>query len=132
MKQKITLQNIDKPKNRKSKNEVEWVCTSLGLVKGRDTENISFKIMYELLNLFSNEDLISTNKISKSLKIDPSNVNHHIRKLTESGIILREKRKIKLRGGSLSAAIEEIKRDSETIFNKLLETSKKIDKSFNL
>lgn len=132
MKQRIILQNIDKPKNKGQKNEIEWVCTSLGLVNGRDTKNVSFKIIYKLLRLFSNEDSISTNELSKQIGIDPPSINHHIRKLTESGIVLREKKKIKLRGGSLSSAIEEIQRDSEKLFDRLLETSKKIDKSLNL
>lgn len=132
MKQKIIIQEIDKPRTDKVKDEVKWVCDSLGLMSGRDTKNISFKIMYELLELFSEERLISTEEVSESLKIESPTVNHHIRSLMESGIIFREKRKIALRGGSLSAAIEEMKRDSDMMFSKLLEVSKKIDEEFDL
>lgn len=88
--------------------------------------------MYELLDLFSEEKLVPTEEIASSLKIEPPRVNHHIRTMMESGILFREKRKIALRGGSLSAAIEEIKKDSERIFNRLLEVSKKLDEKFNL
>lgn len=132
IKQKITIQNIDFPKNKKIKDEVKWICDSLGLIRGRDTENISFKIMYELLELFSKNNLVSTEDLARELKIENYTVNHHIRSLVESGIIFREKRKIALRGGSLSAAIEEMKRDSDLMFDRLLEVSKKIDKAFEL
>jgi predicted transcriptional regulator len=132
IKQRITIQNIDKPKNNKLKEDVKWICNSLGLIKGRDVENVSFRVMYELLELFSKENLISTEKISKILKIESYRINHHIRRLMESGIVFREKRKIALRGGSLSAAIEEVRRDSEIMFSRLKEVSKKIDGVFKL
>jgi len=129
---KIIIQNVDKPKANKVKEEVKWVCDSLGLVSGRDLDNISFKIIYGLLGLFSEDSLISTDEIAKSLKIESPRVNHHVRGLTESGIIFREKRKIALRGGSLSAAIEEMRRDSNMMFSKLIYVSKKIDETFKL
>ena len=132
MKQRIIIQNLNRPKEDKLKEEVKWVCNSLGLMSGRDLEDISFKIMYELLDLYSKDNLISTDEIAKSLNLESPRVNHHIRSLAETGIILREKRKITLRGGSLSAAIEEMKRDSDQMFNRILEITKKIDDSFNL
>lgn len=132
MKQRIIIQDIDKPRADKVKDEVKWICDSLGLMSGRDLDDISFKIMYELLELFSEDNLISTDEVAKSLKIEPPRVNHHVRGLMESGIIFREKRKIALRGGSLSAAIEEMRRDSDKMFSRLLEVSKKIDEAFEL
>jgi len=47
-------------------------------------------------------------------------------------LTIREKRKIALRGGSLSAAIEEMKQNSERMFRRLLEVSKKIDEALDL
>lgn len=132
MKQKIIIRSIDKPRETKIKDEVKWICNSLGLMSGRDVNDISFKIMYELLELFSEENLISTEEVANSLKIESPRVNHHIRSLMDSGIIFREKRKIALRGGSLSAAIEEMRRDSNQMFNRLLEVSKKVDEAFEL
>ncbi len=129
---KIIIQDIDKPKVNRVKEEVKWICDSLGLMSGRDLDDISFKIMYELLELFSEDNLISTDEVAKSLKIESPRVNHHVRGLMESGIIFREKRKIALRGGSLSAAIEEMRRDSDMMFSRLLEVSKRIDKVFEL
>ena len=132
MKQRIVIREIDRPKKRKTKEEVKWICNSLGLMTGRDLENTSFKIMYELLDLFSDKKLVSTESVADSLNIEAPRINHHIRTMMESGILLREKRKIVLRGGSLSGAIEEMKRDSNEMFNRLLEVSKKIDENFEL
>jgi predicted transcriptional regulator len=132
MEQKITVQKVNRSSNKSIKEEIEWICDSLSLSNGRDTEGVSLKIMQELLNLFSKNELISTEEISKNLGIKPYVINHHIRKLMESGIIIRKKRKIALRGGSLSGAIEEMKEDSDAIFNKLLNISKIVEKEINL
>lgn len=132
MGRRIIIRFINKPKKQRVKEEVRWICDSLGLMNGRDTDDISYKIMCELLELFSKEELIATDEIAHALKIEPPRVNHHIRCLMESGILLREKRKIALRGGSLSKAIEEMKRDSDTMFQRLLEVSKEIDTRFKL
>lgn len=132
MRHKIIIQDIDKPRSNRVKDDVRWICNSLGLSSGRDLDDISFKVMFNLLDMFSGDSLISTEEISRLTKIEPHTVNHHVRGLMGTGIIFREKRKIALRGGSLTSAIEEIKRDSEVMFSRLLEVSKKIDKKFEL
>jgi predicted transcriptional regulator len=132
MEQKITVQKVNRSSNKSIKEEIEWICDSLCLSNGRDVEGISLKIMQGLLDLFSKNELVSTEEISKNLGIKPHVINHHIRKLMESGIIFRKKRKIALRGGSLSGAIEEMKEDSDAIFDKLLNISKIVEKEINL
>lgn len=132
MEKRIIIRSIDMPKKQEVRDEVKWLCDSLGLVRGRDTENTSFKIMYELLDLFKEDELVPTEKVAKNLEIESPTINHHIRSFMESGIILREKRKIALRGGSLTSAIEEMKRDSDHMFSRMIEISKKIDEAFEL
>ena len=132
MRKRIILTKTDRPKNQKTKEYLKWVCTSLGFSSGRDIDDTSFKIMCQLLTEFKNEEIIPTVRIAESLKIESPTVNHHLRNLMESGVILREKRKVVLRGGSLSAAIEEMREDAERIFNRAIEISKEIDKRFGL
>jgi predicted transcriptional regulator len=132
IKQRIIIKDIGMPRRQEVRDEVKWLCDSLGLMRGRDTENTSFKIMYELLDLFKEDSLVSTERVAKQLDIESPTINHHIRSFMETGIVMREKRKIALRGGSLTAAIEEMKRDSEMMFEKMMEVSKKIDDAFDL
>jgi len=128
----IVIKDLNFPTNKRSKTEVEWICDSLGLIEGRDTENISFKIMYELLDSFSKNEMVATESIASALSLDPPRINHHVRSLMDSGILYREKRKIKLRGGTLTMAIKEIKRDLDKLFERLLEISQHIDDRMNL
>lgn len=128
MKYKILIRDINKPKNLSLKNQVRWICESLGLVSGRDTEDISFKIMFELLKLLSKNKSVSTEELARALKIEPARINHHIRCLMESGIIFREKRKIVFSKGNLTESIKDMKKQSEKIFDDVLEISERIDK----
>src|SRR3989344_5092418 len=129
--QRIIIKDIDRPREEKVKQEVKWICQSLGFTSGRDIEDTSFKIVYQLLGQFKNNEIVPTESIARSLRMDSPTVNHHIRNLMESGIVFREKRKVALRGGSLAAAIEEMKRDSDKMFERIMEVAKKIDGAFD-
>ena len=130
MVQEINLKELDMPSNRKKGEEIRWVCDSLGLINGRDIDDTSFKIMHGLLKEFKVRPLVSAEEISHLLKIEQPSVNHHFRSFIDSGILIREKRKVMLRGGSLTSAIEEMQRDSEKMFERVLEISREIDKKF--
>ena len=132
MRQHIVIREIDRPRSGGINDELRWLCDSLGLSSGRDIEDMSFKIMHRLLKEFKRDDIVGTERIAKALRVDSPRVNHHIRNFMEIGVVFREKRKVALRGGSLSAAIEELKRDSEKMFDKFLETAKKIDEKMRL
>ena len=131
MRQRIIIRDINIPKNEKPSNEIKWICDSLGFTSGRDIEDTSFKIMNQLLEQFKKHDIVATEEIARSLRIEAPTVNHHIRNLMETGFLFREKRKIALRGGSLSAAIEEMRRDSDKMFEKIMEVAKKIEEEFD-
>lgn len=112
--------------------DLKWVCESLGLSSGRDIEGTSFKVLYEFLGRFGEEALVSSESIARDLALEQSRVNHHFRNFIDSGILLREKRKVTLRGGSLTSAIKELQRDSEKMFERLLEVSRRIDEQLDL
>lgn len=132
MRQHIVIKEVDRPRSGRINDELRWLCDSLGLSSGRDTEDMSFKIMHKLLEEFKRDDIVETERIARALRVDSPRVNHHIRNFMEIGVVFREKRKVALRGGSLSSAIEELKRDSERMFDKFLETAKKIDGKMRL
>ncbi len=132
MRQRIIIMDINKPRIEKPREEIKWICESLGFKSGRDIDDTSFKILNEMLGQFRKHDNIATEEIAKSLRIESPTVNHHIRNLMESGFVLREKRRVVLRGGSLSNAIEEMKRDSDKMFERIMEVAKKIDDEFGL
>ena len=125
----LILRDLEMPRTNKLGEEIRWICDSLGLVKGRDIEDTSFRIMKGLLYEFKKTDILSSEDLAKLLNLEQQTVNHHFRNFINSGVIVREKRKVVLRGGSLTAAVQEMQRDSERTFKRILEIARKIDKS---
>jgi len=129
---KISLKQVNRPKKRGVKEDTMWIFDSLCLVSGRDTESMSFKVFYEFLKELHKSDSVSSEIIADRLKVGTGKVNHHVRALADSGVVYREKRKVVLRGGSLSSAIEEIRRDVGVMFDKIEEVAEELDKTFKL
>ncbi|WP_407355930.1 ArsR family transcriptional regulator [Methanolobus sp. WCC5] len=133
MPQQIILINLEKPREKKLEEDVRWFCNSFGLSSGRDTENIATQIVLDLLDqLSTKEEKISSDGIAENLDVNLSRVNHHIRNLINSGLIYRQKRALYLRGGSLKAAVREMKKDSERIFQELEIIAEEIDERMGL
>lgn len=130
--QQIIIKNIHKPRESRIFDEVEWICDSLGFSSGRDIEDISIKIFLNLLSRFSHEDYVSSEALADDLDITRSRVNHHIRNLMDAGMLFRHKKLIALRGGSLRAAVEELKKDSDRIFDDLIKMADEVDKTMKL
>lgn len=130
--QKVMLRKVNSPREPDTRADIEWLCNSLCLIEGRDTQNTSFEILSGLLKLFSREESISTDYLSEYLSIDSARINHHVKNLVDRGIVYREKKRIKLRGGNLTNAIKEIKSHSDNLFEKMIEKSEDIDSKLSL
>jgi predicted transcriptional regulator len=133
MYREIRIRAVRKPIRKDPDEDIKWLCGSLGLCSGRDTEELSRKILIGLLQRFAEEKKpIASEDIAFDLKIKQARVNHHIRNLIESGFVYRDKKKIFLRGGSLKSTIEEIKKDTERVFDELINIAEEIDNSVGI
>ena len=119
MAQQIILRHLEKPRVKSLEEDLLWLCNSFGFSSGRDTENISTRIIFSLLDKLSNDEITSSEALAKDLEMKISRVNHHLWNLNDSGLLYRKKRLIYLRGGSLKAAVKEMRKDSERIFDEL-------------
>ena len=127
MVQQIILKYLEKPHVKSLEDDLLWLCDSFGFSSGRDTENTATRIVFTLLDRLSNEQITSSESLAEDLEIKISRVNHHLRNLNDSGLLYRKKRLVYLRGGSLKAAVEEMRKDSERIFDELESIAEEID-----
>ncbi|MCQ6962824.1 winged helix-turn-helix transcriptional regulator [Methanolobus chelungpuianus] len=133
MPQQIILINLEKPREKKLEHDISWLCNSFGLSSGRDTENLATQIVTDLLKqLAMEEERVSSDKIAEDLDVTPSRVNHHVRNLINTGLLYRDRRALYLRGGSLKAAVREMRKDSDRIFDELEEIAEEIDRQMGL
>lgn len=127
MVQQIILRHLEKPQIKSLEEDLLWLCDSFGFSSGRDTENTATRIVFSLLDKISNDEITSSEVLAEDLDIKTSRVNHHLRNLSNSGLLYRKKRLIYLRGGSLKAAVKEMRKDSERIFDELESIAEEID-----
>ena len=132
MYQQLTLRHLERPQEKYIEKDIEWVCESLGLNAGRDIERMSPRIMSMFLKRFSVERAVPSEELAGDLVVTAARINHHVRNLVDSGLVYREKKLIVLRGGSLRAAIEELKEDTERIFDRLLHIAQDVDQQLGL
>jgi predicted transcriptional regulator len=132
MVQEIVLRNIEKPHIKSLEEDILWFCDSFGFSSGRDIENTATRIIFSLLDKISNNEITSSEILADDLDIKISRVNHHLRNLNESGLLYRKKRLIYLRGGSLKAAVKEMRKDSERIFDELEKIAEEIDATIGI
>ncbi|GAG45787.1 unnamed protein product, partial [marine sediment metagenome] len=75
-----------------------------------------------------NSQGLSSDEISNKTRITRGTVIHHINKLTDSGLIISQKNKYKLRTRNVNRLIKEIEEDVEETFKEMEKIAKKIDK----
>lgn len=127
MQQRLILQHLPRPKRREINEEIYWLCDTLGLSSGRDLDNLSTQIILKILEHSSYYAGISSDELGHLLEISQGRVNHHLRNLSRSGIVYRDRRLIHLRGRSLRDSIKEIRRDANRIFDELEAVADEID-----
>ncbi len=127
----ITIRASKKPEKEDLESMMEWICYSLGLVKGRDRERTSAKIMTCFLKHVYSGDVIIPEIIAKEMKLARSTVIHHLKKYEKAGMLIRVGKGYELRERTLVETIEEIEKDVEREFSRIKELSRKIDELFN-
>jgi predicted transcriptional regulator len=130
--QRIELRTVEKPRDKQLDEDIQWVCDSFGLVAGRDTNQTSAKIVSCLLEKFADDVGIASEFVAEDLMLSSALVNHHVRGLMDSGLVYRERKLIFLRGGSLKAAVEEMRKDANRLFDEISLMAEEIDNSVGL
>src|SRR3989338_5969653 len=109
--------------------DLQWFGNSLGLFGLRDRDSSCFRIFITLVKR-SNVPL-SSDQIAEHLNLSRGTVVHHLIKLIDSGIVVREKEGYLLREQSLLKLIDDLKRDTESMFFELREVAKDIDEKIH-
>ena len=132
MYQRLILQSLPRPVRKDLHEEAYWLCDTLGLSSGRDIEDLSIRIVLRLLEESSKKEGIATEQLANLLGLSPSRVNHHLRNLSRSGVVYRERKLIHMRGRSMRESVLELRKDADRIFNELEKVATEIDAMMGL
>ncbi len=122
---KVTVLKIRRSQGGNVNADLQWLGNSLGLFGLRDKDSSCFRIF---ITLVRKSDLPrSSDEIAERLNLSRGTVVHHLTRLMDSGMVTREKEGYILREQSLFRLIEDLKRDTESVFAELQEVAKEID-----
>ena len=107
--------------------ELQWVANSLGLFNLRDKDSSCFRVFITLVKKAKRNEPISSDQIAEKLNLSRGTVVHHLTRLMDSGIVVREQQGYLLRENDLQKVVQDIKRDMEEALSELLEVAKEID-----
>ncbi len=130
--QKVTIINSTKPTKKSLNEELKWFGASLGLFNLRDKDKSCFRLFIELLKNAKESCPASSDELACKTSLSRGTVVHHLNRLMESGIVVKEGKKYILRVLNLEILVEELKQDIERVCSNLKEIAKHIDKLLGL
>ncbi len=128
MSQRITIINIRKGDTRNINDELQWLGNSLGLFNLRDRDSSCFRVFITLVKTARQNKPLSSDEIAERLNLSRSTVIHHLERLLESGIVMKERRGgYILRERTMESLIKDVHQDMEALFSRVQEVAKEID-----
>ena len=130
--QRVTVIKIRKDFQDNVNDELKWLGSSLGLFGLRDKNSSCFRIFITLLKKTKHNEALSSDEIAERLKRTRGTVVHHLTRLMESGLAVREKKGYLLRENTLEGMIKDMKREMASAFEELEDAAKEIDEKLGL
>jgi len=127
MVQKLTIIRIRRSPQENVNQELQWIGNTLGLFNLRDKDSSCFRVFITLVKKSKRNEAITSDDIAERLELSRGTVVHHLTKLMESGLVVREHQGYLLRQNSLQKVIQDVHRDIENAFSELNEVAKEID-----
>ncbi len=107
--------------------EIRWLGSSLGLFSLRDKDSSCYRIFIELLKSTKVHRPLSSDDIAHNTKLSRGTVMHHVNRLMESGIVITERRRYRLRESNLEILMDDLERDIDKAMREMKEMARKID-----
>ena len=130
--QRITIVSIRKPQYKNINEELQWLGASLGLFNLRDKDKSCFRLFIALLKASRTGKGLSSDQLTDQLKLSRGTTIHHLNKLMEAGMVIKNRNVYLLRVTNLHALIEEVEKDTKRITEALKDVASEVDKWMGL
>jgi predicted transcriptional regulator len=128
---RIVIRNIERPFERNTEREIEWICQSLGLSPVNKDKAV-VDIFKEVVKATEKGKGISSTTLSTRIKLSRGAVIHHLNNLQASGLVVKQGRDYFARSRSMVRTIQEVEEDIKRIFDRMEETAHEIDRAVGL
>jgi predicted transcriptional regulator len=128
MTQSITVKNISSPAPGSINEDIDFICRSFGYFSMRDQQKTAGRIFRLLvMKCCSKSDGLTSDDIANTLDISRGSVIHHLNNFIQTGLVIKEHNKYRLRAASLQKCVDEILLDIKRIFNQMNKIASEID-----
>lgn len=124
---RVTVLKVRRPGEGNVNNDLQWLGNSLGLFNLRDKDSSCFRIFITLVKKSNTNAPISSDDIAEKLSLTRGTVVHHLIKLMDAGIVVREKEGYLLREQKLTEVINDLHKDVESLFDELRKVAEEVD-----
>ena len=129
---KYIVKKLRDPPEQTSKKDVEWVAHSLGFVTRRDQDKTAFRILNALIQAAGEGKGMTSEELSEVVEPTVGSVIYHLKKLMNSGLIVKFDSTYELRGMNLKNTIEEIKKEINMTLESIMDIAGEIDEEIGL
>ena len=127
MGKRITVIKVRRTSSDDVNKELQWLGNSLGLFNLRDKDSSCFRVFITLVRRSRQNEALSSDDIATRLSLSRGTVVHHLTKLMNSGIVIREREGYLLREANLVKVVRDIQRDTQAMLQEMEEVAKDID-----
>lgn len=132
MERRITIVSIRRPVHRNVNDELQWLGESLGLFGNRDKDKSCFRIFIALLKASKQGEGLTSDEMAEKLELARGTVVHHVNNLMDTGIVIHERKRYKLREGELSVLVQDIQRDTQKTLEEMKKFAEELDKMLGM
>lgn len=132
MQQRITIIRYRKPTSDELNAQLQWLGNSLGLFGERDKDRSCFRLFIELVSSSRKNESLTSDELAHKLHLTRATIVHHLHKLLDAGLIVREQNRYVLRDRKLQDVIEDMRKDMDRAYVDLLAMAKDIDTRLGL
>ena len=127
MARKITVIKVRRTEGEDINRELQWLGNSLGLFNLRDKDSSCFRVFITIVRRSRANQAISSDDIAERLRLSRGTVVHHLTKLMNSGIVIREREGYLLRETNLVNVVKDIQRDMQAMLAEMESVAREID-----
>ena len=86
--EELTIKKLKPFPERDVEKDLEWFCSSFGIIRERDKDRTGFKIFKLFLESTKEGNALTINQITEKVELSRTAVVHHLKCMKESGIII--------------------------------------------
>jgi predicted transcriptional regulator len=129
---KVTIVRIRKPHQKNVNDDLQWLCSSLGLFSMRDKNSSCFRVFVELLKTTRKGIPMSSDELAVKTGLSRGTVVHHLHSLISAGLVIPDEGKYILRDTNLESVVREVRQDLDRVFEDLKKIAEELDKELQL